>query len=302
MHFCLTAAVLFAAALSSCATTRIIDRPSENKDDRVRFLVLHYTDEPFERSLDLLTRAHANPVSAHYLIGRAGEYHSRTPPVLRLVDETQRAWHAGPSRWQGRDGLNDQSIGIEIVYESHCGRAATEAGSPWIADAQCDYAAYPADQIATVETLAHAILARHSDIDATRVVGHSDIQPENKTDPGPRFPWRELALHGIGAWPDDADVARYRDYFAAQPPSWALLRSALVAYGYGIGDAAQSDTRTRDVLCAFQSHFLPKQRSGEPDALTAATVLALLDKYRPAERDTLQQSYSQLPPRRSSLN
>jgi len=302
MHFRLTAAVLLAAALGACATTRIIDHPSQNKDDRVRFLVLHYTDEPFQRSLDLLTRPHENPVSAHYLVGRAGEYGSRTPPVLRLVDETQRAWHAGPSRWQGREGLNDQSIGIEIVYESRCGRAAGEAVSPWIADAQCDYAAYPADQIAALETLARAILARHPDIDATRVVGHADIQPENKTDPGPRFPWRELSAKGIGAWPDDADVARYRDHFAAQPPDWPFVRSALIAYGYGLGGAAQFDTRARNVLSAFQSHFLPMHRSGEPDALTAASVLALLDKYRRAERDTLQQTYPQLPMRRSPVN
>jgi N-acetyl-anhydromuramyl-L-alanine amidase AmpD len=286
---------LLGVLLAACATTRIIDYPSANQNGRVRFLVLHYTDGSFERSLELLSRAHVNPVSAHYLVGRAGEYASRTPPVLRLVDETQRAWHAGPSRWQGRENLNDTSIGIEIVYESHCGRTPGETVSPWIADLQCDYADYPADQIAAVEQLARDILARHPDIDATRVVGHSDIQPENKTDPGPRFPWRMLAQHGIGAWPDEAEVARYRDHFDARPPAWPLARRALLAYGYGVPDVAADDTRARNVVNAFQSHFLPAQRSGDADALTVATLLALLDKYRHAERAALAREFPELP-------
>src|SRR5215470_13869140 len=126
-------AALTVAALVGCATPAYVDRPSANQDGRVRFLVLHFTDEDFERSLDLLTNKHDNPVSAHYLVSRAGEYGRRDPTVLRLVDEARRAWHAGPSRFQGHELLNDDSIGIEIVYESHCPRDPPRpAGtSPW---------------------------------------------------------------------------------------------------------------------------------------------------------------------------
>src|SRR6185503_2212145 len=86
-----------ALGLAGCASAPTVDVPSANQDGRVRFLVLHFTDENFERSLDLLTRPHENPVSAHYLVSRAGEYGRPAPTVLRLVDESRRAWHAGPS-------------------------------------------------------------------------------------------------------------------------------------------------------------------------------------------------------------
>jgi len=122
-----------ALVLAGCASSPVVDVPSANQDGRVRFLVLHFTDENFERSLDLLTRPHENPVSAHYLVSRAGEYGRAAPTVLRLVDESRRAWHAGPSRFQGHELLNDDSVGIEIVYESHCSREPPRpAGvSPW---------------------------------------------------------------------------------------------------------------------------------------------------------------------------
>ena len=137
---------LAALTLAGCATQRIVDVPSANQDGRVRFLVLHFTDENFERSLDLLTRPHENPVSSHYLVTRAGEFSRREPTVLRLVDESQRAWHAGPSRWQGHEPLNGESIGIEIVYEPRCSRERTPGGSPWDVDATCAYPPYPASR------------------------------------------------------------------------------------------------------------------------------------------------------------
>ncbi|HEY2394359.1 MAG TPA: N-acetylmuramoyl-L-alanine amidase [Rudaea sp.] len=307
--------VLAVMACAGCASVpAIIDHPSANQDGRVRFLVLHFTDENFERSLDLLTNPHDNPVSAHYLVSRAGEYAGRAAPtVLRLVDESQRAWHAGPSRWQGHEPLNGESIGIEIVYESHCPRGPSGSGpgiSPWDVDAMCPYPPYPSDQIGAVIGLVQGILKRHPQIEPTRVVGHSDIQPENKTDPGPRFPWRQLAAAGIGAWYDDADVAWYRGHLAASAamaaqgplnyapvvPSLKTVQEALSAYGYGVEASGNADLRTREVLSAFQSHFLPQRRSGKADAQTVATLFALLWKYRPDELRALRARNAQVPP------
>ncbi|HET7063714.1 MAG TPA: N-acetylmuramoyl-L-alanine amidase [Rudaea sp.] len=295
-----------ALGLAGCAASRIVDVQSANQDGRVRFLVLHFTDENFERSLDLLTRPHENPVSAHYLVSRAGEYGRNQPTVLRLVDESRRAWHAGPSRFQGHELLNDDSIGIEIVYESRCSREPPRpAGiSPWEFEANCAYPPYPADQIAAVIQLAQEIIQRHPEIDATRVVGHSDIQPENKTDPGPRFPWAQLASAGVGAWYDPADADYYRAHFATHPPSILLLQEALAAYGYGDEASGTVDRRTRDLLFAFQCHFIPDHRTGQVDTDTAAALFALLAKYRVAELSGLRERHADLPasPRPSGPN
>jgi len=289
------ATLVLAILLAGCRTDNVVDVPSANQDGRVRFLVLHFTDENFARSLDLLTRPHDNPVSAHYLVSRAGEFGISAPAVLRLVDESRRAWHAGPSRWQGHESLNGESIGIEIVYESNCPRDAPHA-SPWQIDANCAYPDYPQDQIDAVIALSHAILERHPEIEPSRVVGHADIQPENKTDPGPRFPWRQFAAAGIGAWYDDATVAWYRERFATKSPTLKIVQLALAAYGYGVEPSGVDDRRTRDVLSAFQSHFLPAHRSGQADADSIATLFALLAKYRPDELRRLREREPELPP------
>jgi N-acetyl-anhydromuramyl-L-alanine amidase AmpD len=194
---------------------------------------------------------------------------------------------------------NDQSIGIEIVYESRCPREPMRLAetSPWDAEAHCPYPDYPPDQIDVVIKLCKEILARHPEIDASRVIGHSDVQPENKTDPGPRFPWHQLSAAGVGAWFDDVDASHYRTYFAAHPPSITLMQDALAAYGYGVEPSGSIDRRTRDVLFAFQSHFLPEHRTGAIDADTAATLFALLVKYRVEELSQLRERHPELPDR-----
>src|SRR5436190_14321682 len=284
-------AALAVLVLGACAEhVRVVDRPSPNQDDRVRFLVLHFTDEPYARSLAILTDpGPGRRVSAHYLVSAPGDP-APAPLVYRLVPESRRAWHAGESQWQGRSALNDQSIGIEIVYESHCprpgdGAPGTPAAAPPADEEQgCRYEPYPVPQVELVTRLARDILARHPDIDPTRVVGHSDIAPSRKPDPGPRFPWGALHEAGVGAWWTAEEVEREAALLAGRElRPVALLQAALAAYGYGVTESGALDAATRDVLYAFQTHFLPEHRTGEADPVTIATALALVFRYRHAE-------------------
>jgi N-acetyl-anhydromuramyl-L-alanine amidase AmpD len=284
-----------AVALAGCAgNLRVIDHPSPNEDDRVRFLVLHYTDGNFQRSLHHLTHSSAPaPVSAHYLLTAPGAP-APEPQVYRLVDESRRAWHAGVSHWQGRTALNDTSIGIEIVYEPICEPADAPSlpAAPGGEATDCTFPEYPPAQIETLIRLARDVLSRHPEIDPTGVVGHSDIAPTRKVDPGPRFPWQRLHEAGIGAWYDGAEVARFVERLEAMPLSLSLLQEALSAYGYDIAVSGVLDAPTRAALFAFQTHFLPEQRGADPDARTTAIALALLARYRPAALAAIGDKYS----------
>ncbi len=284
-----------AVALTGCAgNLRVIDHPSPNEDGRVRFLVLHYTDGNFQRSLHHLTHSSAPaPVSAHFLLTAHGAP-AAEPQVYRLVDESRRAWHAGVSHWQGRTALNDTSIGIEIVYEPICQPVAVTSlpAAPRMEGADCAYPEYPPAQIEALIRLARDVLSRHPEIDPTGIVGHSDIAPDRKVDPGPRFPWQRLHEAGIGAWYDAADVARFVERLETMPLSLSLLQEALSAYGYGTAASGVLDAPTRAALFAFQTHFLPEQRGAEPDVQITAIALALLARYRPAALAAIGDKYS----------
>lgn len=131
-----------------------------------------------------------------------------------------------------------------------------------------------------IEQLTKDIVQRYN-ISPSDVVAHSDIAPLRKSDPGPLFPWKRLAEKGVGAWPDDATVAKYiggRDKKGAA--SVAVIQQALAAYGYKIPQNGQLDTETRQVIKAFQMHFRPQDFSGVPDVETEAIALALVEKYR----------------------
>ncbi|WP_261506385.1 N-acetylmuramoyl-L-alanine amidase [Chromohalobacter canadensis] len=260
-------------ALTACSGTPMLESrdgyrvdhryQSSAQSSRVRHLVLHYTDSDARRSLRTLTGPR---VSSHYLVTREA-----APRVYQLVDESRRAWHAGASAWQSRSNLNDTSIGIEIVNRGP-GPSDTLSGRTWTP--------YPAHQIDTLIALARDIIERH-DIDPVDVVGHADIAPQRKIDPGPRFPWYRLYRAGIGAWPDADRVAAYRADFMRQPPTLEQFQRALAAYGYPVRVTGRFDALTRDTLRAFQMHFRPARYDGFPDTQSAAILWALLEKYRP---------------------
>ena len=236
-------------------------------DSRVRFLVMHYTRGDEAQSLAVLT---GDDVSVHYVVPDNPPVRNGEPVVYQLVPESERAWHAGPSEWQGTTELNAASIGIENV---NVGPIDTPQGRTW--------QPYPPVQVDALVKLAKDIVTRYK-IPPTRVVGHSDIAPQRKTDPGPAFPWRTLYDNGIGAWPDDAAVAQH---LAGRDPKSlvdvAALQQKLQRYGYDIATDGVLDDKTRHVIAAFQMHFRPADYAGNPDAQTDAIASALLDKYFP---------------------
>lgn len=268
--------IIVAALLAGCQNPQqdtLVDRgayqletlhQAQGADQRIRFLVMHYTAEDFHSSLKTLTDEH---VSAHYLLPAHPQRERGKPTVYRLVPEAMRAWHAGASAWRGRSNLNDTSIGIEIVNKGFTRSMLFTHWQP-----------YTAEQIAVLIPLSRDIIQRYG-IQPQDVVGHSDIAPQRKQDPGPLFPWRQLAQAGIGAWPDERDVQRLlagRDRHAPVP--MAALLEKLARYGYAI-DPSWDARQQRNVLAAFQMHFRPDDVRGEPDAESEAIVDALLVKY-----------------------
>lgn len=274
--------ILCAAILVGCTSLRTIDVPSANHNSRVQYLVLHFTSEHYAESLRLLTQRTDSPVSVHYLVPEPGDdtYDRRSLEIFRLVPEHRRAWHAGKSYWAGADSLNDTSVGIEIVNRSACVDNDPETETPIPEDQTCTFLDFPDKQIELVIKLARDILERNPDIDPVDVIGHGDIAPARRVDPGPRFPWKRLYENGIGAWPDDEIVMKYRRLLKTDPADMNRVQRALQAYGYEIETTGENDVQTRFVLRAFQMHFRPSDTSGGADGETVAILLALLEKYR----------------------
>jgi len=247
-----------ALLLSACASTtpggfRIDDsHVSQNQDSRAQFLVLHYTVIDFDKSLKVLTTG--GQVSSHYLV------RDEPPRTYLLVDEKNRAWHAGPSSWQGTTNLNAASIGIEIVNPG------------WVDGPQGRiYAPFPQAQIDEVIGLVKDIVARHK-IRPERIIGHADIAPGRKQDPGPAFPWKQLADAGIIPWPDLAQVAMRRTVYNAQLPDVAWFQARLSQHGYAVSRSGELDAQTKDALATFQMKYRPSLYDGVPDPETAALL------------------------------
>jgi N-acetylmuramoyl-L-alanine amidase len=198
----------------------------------VDHLVLHYTGMQSAAAAIARLRDSAAKVSSHYVVDEDGT-------VYRLVDEEHRAWHAGVSFWRGARALNDRSIGIEIVNPGH----------------EWGFRAYPEAQMTAVRDLCIGILGRHK-IPARNVVGHSDIAPDRKQDPGELFDWRWLAAAGVGLWTDE--ILAPGD-----------LMPDLTAVGYDTNLPADK------VITAFQRRFLPQRVSGQGDEMTAGRAAAI---------------------------
>jgi N-acetylmuramoyl-L-alanine amidase len=256
------------------------ERASPNHDARtvaIDLIVLHYTgmqdgDTALRRLTDNEPRAGDYPgpwqapdvapdgllprVSAHYVVDESGA-------VWVLVDEARRAWHAGQSRWEGRKDTNDRSIGIEIVNGGH------DSGLPPFTEVQID---------GVVDLLAD-ICARRG-LGPDRIVGHSDVAPARKRDPGEHFPWARLAEAGFGLWPRAAPALDGRVLEGAEALS--DLRARLIRFGYGVDLTGDPLADLRTVVAAFQRRFRPRRIDGIADAETSAILDDLLARWAEA--------------------
>lgn len=241
------------------STLNIHERPSPNKDARpkgrpVCHLILHYTGMlSAEEAINRLTDAEAR-VSAHYTVDEAGS-------ITRHVDELERAWHAGVSSWCGETDINGTSVGIEVA---NCGH-------------EFGYAAFPSRQITSVINLCKEVIRRHT-IPPRNVIGHSDVAPIRKMDPGELFPWAELASNGVGLWPNKIQVVSAETLGPmSSTPKVRQLQRLLAAFGYGLNVNGMYDGTTQAVVTAFQRHFRQHQVDGLADAETQSLLTALLE-------------------------
>ncbi len=236
----------------------IVERPSPNFNERVGvsgpdILIMHYTGmQSCEAAVTRLTDP-ASRVSSHYTIDEDGT-------IYRHVAEELRGWHAGVSHWRGETDINSRSVGIEIVNPGH----------------EFGYRPFPDAQIDAVIRLSQGIVARHK-IPPRNVIGHSDIAPGRKTDPGELFPWKQLAHAGLGVW---VEAKTGREASLARPDTGSRvgdLQTALRRYGYGLEITSVYDEPTELVISAFQRHFRPALFDGVADAETQGILRALND-------------------------
>lgn len=249
-------ALALSLLLGGCATGPAIETryTAKAQAPRVDLLIIHYTALDFPTSLRVLTQ---QSVSSHYLVDED------PPTIYRLVDEDRRAMHAGVSAWSGRQMVNTSSIGIEIVNR---GYVQTPEGPR--------FQPYPEAQIRAVIALVRDIVKRHG-IPPHRVVGHSDIAPGRKSDPGPLFPWKRLADEGLALWFDESRAALLRPAYEQDLPPLTWFQQRLARVGYLVPLHGEADRATGDVMRAFQMRFRPARHDGQPDAETAAILAAL---------------------------
>lgn len=239
----------FAASVASAEAGAVREAASPNHGprpagSRIDMLVLHYTGMGGAEVALARLRDPAAQVSAHYLIDETGE-------VFRLVPEERRAWHAGRAFWAGECDVNSCSIGVELVNPGHA----------------LGYRPFPDVQMRALEVLARDIVSCHP-IPSHRVLGHSDVAPWRKADPGELFDWARLARAGVGLWPDGG-----RD---GGETAFADIAAGLARLGYEMPEEVDVET-LRPVLVAFQRHWRPGRVDGVADRETAGQLAALLD-------------------------
>ena len=264
-----------------CASNDIDYLESENYDSRIKHVIIHYTSADFTESLRLLVKASDYPVSAHYLIPEGGSS-SKSVPLnpLMLVQENFRAWHAGRSKWGRYSELNSSSIGIELVNESGCSRPIEQLITTDELSSSCTFLEYDPDQIQELIKLMKGISERYPDIKPVNIVGHSDVAPLRKVDPGPLFPWKQLYEAGYGIWYEQNDVNLFREMFDSQLPAVSELQKEMSVLGYPIELSGIQDLQSQMVVRSFQMRFRSDKYDGFFDPETAAILFALTKKYR----------------------
>jgi N-acetylmuramoyl-L-alanine amidase len=247
----------------SFIVTDVVPSPNveARKDGRTPdMILLHYTGmQTGAAALERLC-APDSKVSAHYVVFEDGR-------IVQCVPEDRRAWHAGVASWAGEPDINSCSIGIEIVNPGH----------------EFGYPDFPLRQTAAVISLCRSILTRRGPLAPDRILGHSDVAPARKQDPGEKFPWDLLNESGIGHWvrPAPLNLEGPSLQPGEQGEVVTRLQRALRGYGYAIEETGHYDEATQLVLTAFQRHFRPARVDGIADASTRLTLRALLET-RPA--------------------
>ena len=233
----------------------MIEAPSPNYDVRrgpPDMIVLHYTGMPTgEAALQRLCDPEAK-VSSHYLVEEDGR-------VFRLVPEERRAWHAGKSWWKGETDVNARSIGIEIVNPGH----------------EWGYREFPDAQVEAVIGLLDDIRSRWQ-VSNDRIVGHSDVAPDRKEDPGELFPWKRLAQAGHGLWFEPRPAPGKPLQLGAEGLDVYALQAGLHRLGYEPRPSGRYDEETASVVTAFQRHWRPDKVDGVADGETRARLMGIL--------------------------
>lgn len=229
-----------------------ISTPSPNFNERdisvpLNMVVLHYTGMlSCQAALERLCDPKSE-VSSHYLVDINGD-------TYKLVDEKSRAWHAGKSFWNGISDVNSASIGIELVNLGH----------------ELGYKPFPEEQMKALEDLLKNITSRHT-IPLYNFIGHSDIAPGRKIDPGELFNWKRLAQNNFGLWPDKAASNKMKTFQKIEE----METIAGMLHHYGYIKAEDKDQLTL-IIKEFQRHFIPTSITGQFDQKTQATLETLL--------------------------
>jgi N-acetylmuramoyl-L-alanine amidase len=232
-----------------------IPAPSPNFDARTGppdMIVLHYTGMQTGEAALARLRDPAAKVSAHYLVEEDGR-------VFALVAEERRAWHAGRAFWRGETDINARSIGVEIVNPGH----------------EWGYRPFPDAQIAAVIELLDDLRTRWT-IDDARLVGHSDVAPDRKEDPGELFPWKRLSEAGHGLWAEPAPAPGAALGEGDEGPGVFALQAGLTRLGYDSAPSGRYDSMTATIVRAFQRHWRQDRVDGLADGETRARLIALL--------------------------
>ena len=252
------ALALLVALLSACSTPAPhLDHSltARSQSPRVKFIVIHYTVSDLPRSIKTLTQ---EVVSSHYLLTDTAQ-----PKFYALVDESRQANHAGVSNWKTYTQLNVSSIGIEIVNP---GFTESPQGRIWYP--------FPQAQIDQLIPLLKDIQARYN-IAPENILGHNEIAPQRKQDPGPLFPWKQLADAGLIVWPDATRVAAQRVMYEQSLPDVVWFQKKLSEHGYATPQTGVYDEETKNVLIAFQMKYRNTLFDGTADAETAALLQVL---------------------------